>query len=480
MIRRAVVIVLLIVSCFAQGANYRVVPILETKQARVTVTIDNPAGTFQMPAWAPGDYQIFDYGTKIQTIVFYRGDTVTDSIYDGKGRWTIPDGADRVEYLVNESRGNFSPNLRITLDEMFVSGPGVLGWFEGHAHEKQYLTLSPQEGQSVGISLPPVKERENCFVANDYDRLIDSPFVVSKNLRIKEWTILGKKHVIAGYNKPEQVDLDAYAVVCEKAVLASTELFGELPYDQYWFMFDFGGSGGGLEHMDCFRIGFSPRTSAQQASGTIFHEYMHAFNVKRIRSKPLGPFDYSKPAITGAIWWLEGVTDYYASVLSVRAGLTTRDDFLKYAFRTYTSLHKNPNAFKISANESSLRVWEVQYSQGYGGLSYYQKGWNIGMALDLAIRCDTNGKKSLDDVIRRLYTETKSGPGFEEFRIRELCIEIGGGRLAEVYDASVMRPGVIPINESLSKLGMAMNETAIVEQENTLGKSWPFAVNGAR
>ncbi len=51
------------------------------------------------------------------------------------------------------------------------------------------------------------------------------------------------------------------------------------------------------------------------------HENFHAWNVKQIRPFVLGPFDYTKPDRTANLWWMEGVTDYYAKVLTYRSGI---------------------------------------------------------------------------------------------------------------------------------------------------------------
>ena len=71
------------------------------------------------------------------------------------------------------------------------------------------------------------------------------------------------------------------------------------------------------------------------------HEYFHLWNVKRIRSKPLGPFDYTQLPRTGALWWLEGVTDYYASLIPHRYGWYGDDEYLKDIARNVRAVRTN-------------------------------------------------------------------------------------------------------------------------------------------
>lgn len=480
--RRLSLLLALAVSIGAQAADYTVMALPATKQAKVTVRLapGEFSSEFRMPAWAPGDYEIFNYGKSITSVKFYVGNREVASVRgDDPNLWIVDGGADRVEYLANESRGNFSPNLRVTATEMFVSGPGVLGWFKDQSDQNHTLSIVHEEGMKIAIALPhkSTSPKVDVYTAKNYDVLIDSPFAVSRSLRTKEFQVGGKRHVVAAYNQPEALDLEAFATVCAKPAEGALALFGELPYETYWFLFDAGGPGGGLEHLDSARMGIGARATADQVSGLIFHEYFHAFNVKRIRSKPLGPFDYTKPAVTGAIWWLEGVTDYYADVLAVRTGQSTRDQFLQGMSNAFNGFHRGSAFTRVSADESSRRVWEGRFSQGFGGVSYYAKGHLVGMALDLAIRGESGGARSLDDVIRDLYQETKGKDGFSETRIRELCIKYGGEKLGAIYDECVMKPVRIPIEGLLAGVGLAMVENQIVPapgSNNTIGRTWPF------
>ena len=96
-----------------------------------------------MPAWAPGDYEIFNYGKSVESIEFRRGGAVVASSASDKdpNLWRIPGGADEAVYTVKPSRGNFSPNLRVSATQAFASGPGVFGWFEGDQANKQQLDV---------------------------------------------------------------------------------------------------------------------------------------------------------------------------------------------------------------------------------------------------------------------------------------------------------------------------------------------------
>ena len=45
--------------------------------------------------------------------------------------------------------------------------------------------------------------------------------------------------------------------------------------------------------------------------GTVSHEFIHAWNVERIRPRSLEPFNFEDANVSGELWLAEGVTSYY-------------------------------------------------------------------------------------------------------------------------------------------------------------------------
>lgn len=445
---------------------------VEGESGRVQIKLAKPATEFRMPAWAPGDYELLNYGKRLEQVVFKKGNENVEATQGSDPNlWTIPEGATSVSYLVKPSRGNFSPNLQIRSTDVFISGPGVFGYFVGHTDQPHTLVL-PQKAQT------PLAKGDK-YVARDYDHLIDSPIVYGTSVRTLEQSLHGKRHVVVAFGKSENADLDSFMKVGLAAAEQGYKMFGEFGYEQYYFMFDMGGPGGGLEHGESARMGINPNSNGPQNTGLIFHEYIHNYNVKRIRAKVLGPFDYSQPARTGSLWWLEGVTDYYADVFEVRAGITSREDALRSINFVAQGVEGNSYT-KISVHEASMKVWDTRGSWGYQNVNYYSKGKAAGLLLDFAIRGYSNGKYSLDNVMKKLWEETKGGkPGYSETRIRELCVEFGGPELGQIYDQAIMAPSPMPWDKVLPKVGLKLDSRALVEDDSQpevarkLGRAWP-------
>jgi predicted metalloprotease with PDZ domain len=103
------------------------------------------------------------------------------------------------------------------------------------------------------------------------------------------------------------------------------------------------------------------------------------------------------------------------------------------------------------------------------------------MCLDLAIRGQTMGKRSLDDVIRQLFEETKGDkPGYEEGRIRELCVKYGGEALGPIYDKCAKQAVELPMAELAKGVGLIWDGSSLkpdpmaTEELRAIGSIWPL------
>ncbi len=452
--------------------------------ALVSVKVETASKAFRMPAWVPGDYQVFNYGGVVVEPVFKLGEEEAPATKGSDPNlWTIPGGADSVSYRVKPSRGNFSDNYWAGPGEVFVNGGGVFGWFSGDEGKSQTLVVKPQsESQRFESAMVWKKLPDGSFEcsAKDYDVLIDSPLVLSDHLMTVHFEAEGVPHVIAAYGRNTGAEIKELSEIAAKAVSQAKAIFGSVPYKKYVFFCHYGGFAAGLEHLNSTRLGLWS-TRADQAVGLVFHEYFHAFNVKRIRSEVLGPFDYTKPAVTGSLWWLEGTTDYYADLMAYRAGLNSKEGFFNEMANTFVALGRRPMG-TVSADDASRKVWETRGSSGYGGLSYYTAGKGIGMILDLAIRSESQNRRSLDDVMRSLYKECDGPKGFAEGRIRELCVSFGVEKLGQIYDEAVFGKGEMPIAEVVRAAGLQFVERRFLlnalasEPEKAVARAYPGAL----
>src|SRR6201999_4282340 len=170
--------------------------------------------------------------------------------------------------------------------------------------------------------------------------------------------------------------------------------------------------GGGLEHLSSTVLGASRDNYASDGGyrgflSLVAHEHFHLWNVKRLRPIALGPFDYDNENYTTDLWIAEGFTTYYQDLIVHRTGLYPTDNYLKVLGDEISLLENQPGAKIQTLAESSYDAWIKAYRPNENSvnstISYYNKGAEVAMMLDLEIINDSKGKYSLDDVMKYMY-----------------------------------------------------------------------------
>jgi len=221
-----------------------------------------------------------------------------------------------------------------------------------------------------------------------------------------------------------------------------------------------GSGASGLEHKSSTVLNVSSdlMKNIRSIAPIAAHEFFHTWNVKRIRPRGLGPFDYTQEVYTNALWFAEGATDYYAHLLLRRAGITDDRQLWSNLANEIQALLNNEARKRISLEEASRKAWQGG-SWGYGGLSYYNKGKLVGLLFDLKIRDVTDGRKSLDDVMRLLMRRYGDAPeGFEEDGILKAINQIAGCDLSAEYRSWVQDTDDLPFHDLLRVAGLELVE----------------------
>ena len=98
-------------------------------------------------------------------------------------------------------------------------------------------------------------------------------------------------------------------------------------------------------------------------------------------------------------WFYEGFTMYQAARAAVRLGLVTWPEFLNAIARAYDGSVATTNAPPLSLIDASKQRWTI------GAPSVYSKAMVVAFLYDLNLRSQTGGKRSLDDVYRRVFRD---------------------------------------------------------------------------
>lgn len=422
----------------------------------------------KLPVWTPGSYLVREYSRHVQN--FSAKDAAGNDLAwtkTSKNTWQVePKGAKEftAKYQVYSNELTVRTN-EVNDEHAFWNNTATLFFVKGHLDIPSTVKVNPYGNWRVATGLQAVAGQANTFRASNYDILYDSPFEVSDFKEFK-FDVLGKAHrfVITGEGN---YDLLKLARDTAKIVEESYKIFGEFGYDEdYTFIVNTRG-GGGLEHLNSTalqwnRFGFRPDARYKGFLGLVAHEYFHAWNVKRIRPDALGPFDYENENYTKLLWVAEGGTEYYSNLLLVRAGLISDKEYLSQRAGGIEALQNRPGRFETSLESASFDAWIKYYRPDENAfnnqISYYDKGEIVHMMLDMAIRSSSAGTKSLDDVMRYLYTEFfKKGKNYTPADYQKTCEMMAGKSLDDFFAKYVRGVAEIDYNSFANAFGLNLS-----------------------
>jgi predicted metalloprotease with PDZ domain len=421
-----------------------------------------------MPVWAPGSYLIREFERHVQD--FAAVDTGGRALRwqkANKNTWRIEtDGARelKVNYRV------YANELSVRTNDLndrhgHWNNVALLMYPEGQLNAPSTLRVLPFGDWQVATGLPAVPGQPNTFHAENFDVLYDSPVEVGRFKTIAfEVRNIPHRVVIDGEGN---YDTERLRRDVQKIVETQVAMMGDIPYRDYTFIVHaHTRTDGGLEHLNSTSIIFERNSFRSPASYQVFlsimsHEFFHAWNVKRIRPDALGPFDYTQENYTKLLWVAEGITDYYGLLMLRRAGLMSAEDYTGSLSSMIADVQSKPGRFEMSVEEASFDAWIKQYRPDENSantqISYYDKGHVLGLLLDLEIRRLSKGAKSLDDVMRHLYTEFyKKNRNYTPEDFQRAAELMAGTSLENFFARYVRGRDELDYNASLNGVGLQL------------------------
>ncbi|MDQ9171060.1 M61 family metallopeptidase [Oxalobacteraceae bacterium R-40] len=482
----------------SNAIQYTIVPRdLAAHLFAVTVTVRKPSTEgqiFSLPAWIPGSYMIREFA---RNIVQLRAES------DG-----VPVAARKIDkhsWQVEPCRGPLTLHYEVYawdlsvraahLDQThgFFNGTSVFLRVLGQENLPHVVDIQRSEdehciGWRVATSLPELKARRygfGTYIASDYDELIDHPVEMGL-FELASFKAHGVQHDVVITGMVPNLDMARLTAdlkkICETQIAFFEPRTKRAPMDRYVFMTLAVGDGyGGLEHrastaLICSRADLPVKGNKEMSEGyrtylgLCSHEYFHTWNVKRIKPAVFAPYDFQEENYTSLLWLFEGFTSYYDDLMLVRSGLVDEEAYLGMLAKSINGVLRGTGRSKQSVAESSFDAWVKYYRQDENApnsiVSYYAKGSLIGLALDLTIRAETNGRKSLDDVMRMLWKRygrdfygegANSGIGVTEAEVEALFDEVSGLRLKRFFDRYVRGTDDLPFAKLLASFGVTVS-----------------------
>ncbi|WP_321899647.1 M61 family metallopeptidase [Paraburkholderia heleia] len=461
----------------------------------VTLTVEDPAPDgqrFMLPVWIPGSYMVREFARNIVALRAFNdaGRKVRVTKTDKHSWQAAPvKGALTLRYEV------YAWDLSVRaahLDDTvgFFNGTSVFLAALGHEEAQHAVDIQRPDGHAyrhwrVGTALTEARGTKRYgfgeYTATNYDELIDHP-VTFGEFTLASFKAHGVPHDIVIAGRVVGLDTERLAADLKKICEAQIALFEprtkRAPMERYVFMTQAVSDGyGGLEHrastaLICNRTDLpvkgKPETSEGYRTylGLCSHEYFHTWNVKRIKPAAFAPYDLTREDYTSLLWLFEGFTSYYDDLMLVRSGLISADEYFGLLGKTIAGVLRGAGRLKQSVAESSFDAWVKYYRQDENAanaiVSYYTKGSLVALSFDLAIRAQTNGRKSLDDVMRLLWQRHgrdfyRGKPvGVGEDDVEALIAEATGVELGALFSDAVRGTRDLPLAALFEPFGVTL------------------------
>ena len=463
---------------------------------RIEIPEPDPDGQrLRLPNWIPGSYMIRDFTRNLLDLSASGGGERLAIEQLDKSNWRVAACAAAlvIEYRV------YARDLSVRAAHLdhthgYYNGSSVFLEVVGQSDRPCEVSIDKPAADycadwRVATSLPRKQAEAYAFglyQAEDYADLIDHPVEMGTFTRIG-FEACGVAHdiILSGRFSCDEDRLAAdLKRICEHHI----RFFGEpAPMDYYQFQVLVVGDGyGGLEHRASTSL-IASRASLPQVGvdavsddyrdflGLCSHEYFHTWNVKRIKPAAFDPYELQQETYTDLLWAFEGITSYYDDLALVRCGLIDESSYLELLGQTMTRVERGRGRMRQSTAESSFNAWTRFYQQDENAanaiVSYYAKGCLIAACIDLRMRQASDGRHSLDDVMRRLWADyCEQGRGIAEDRIQQLIGEISGRDFAVELDAWIYGTSDLPLPQLLADHGVEVDTRFAASVQDKGGK----------
>jgi predicted metalloprotease with PDZ domain len=425
-----------------------------------------------LPAWCPGSYLIRDYARFVRDLeVHAADDTPREVTKVDKQTWRI-EAAGAKELVVSYTIYGHDLTVRtnhIDADHAFLHGPAT--FIYPVAQRRQPVEVALQFPDAWKLTTAAAAAGERRIRAASIDELYDHPIHLGAT---RTYTVAAQvpcKLVIWGERAPGGA-FDEQRLTTDLAHIVDDHIarYGEAPFPEYTFLLMLTHDGyGGLEHRASSVNLYNPHFGATRKAyegllELLSHELFHAWNGKRIAPKPLLEFDYTREAYTPCLWVMEGITSHYDRFALRSSGRITAKSYLEKVLDDYARLQATPGRMRQSLEESSFDAWIKLYkpdeSNANTTVSYYLKGGLVMFGLDLHIRRRTNGARSLDDVLRALWTQfgAKGVPHPDNVQpVFEQAVDLD---LGDIFDAQIRGTADPDLRAELGHFGLELRTSA--------------------
>ncbi len=444
--------------------------------------------TYRLPRVVQGTYAVSDFGKYVDDFkaLDYEGNALAFSKVD-TNTWSISNAKnlDKITYYVNdtfdiESSGGiggeqpFSPSgTNIETDNYVLNLHGFIGYFDSLKNNQyaldvtapaDFVRTSALEDKGTTTSKDGSVITSSYFAQRYFD-ITDNPMMYGK-LDVENFMVGDIKIVLSVYSPNKIHTAASLKETMYKMMEGQKAYLGAINstprYDIYLYLSDGSETSpkgmGALEHHTSTVVVLPENSSkeglAKSMIDVVAHEFFHIVTPLSVHSEDVHYFDYNTPTFSKHLWMYEGVTEYFAQHFQVHQGLMTNNEFYNQMMSKIATSKNLDDAMSFTV--MSENVLEEPYASQY--YNVYMKGALIGMCIDILMREESNGNRSMLSLMKELSAKYgKEKPFKDDAIITEITAmtypSIGNFLMTHVV-------GDVPINynDFFVKVGLEFGE----------------------
>lgn len=419
---------------------------------------------FSLPQWTPGSYLIRNYVRRLEGLELHQGGELVQVRRTGVASWEAELHA--LEPIEIHYR-LVAPELTVrtchlTVDHGFLALAAVALEIEGERWSPHSLGLELPQGWQPFVPLP--RQGDGRWLACDFDQLIDTP-VEAGSHPSHDFAVAGVPHRWVEWGGDLPAEDSDWLEDVERVCLACCRLMGvsQPAAEHYLFVLHRSENGyGGLEHdlstvLQFGRQALAKPDGRRKLLQLVAHEYLHQWNVRRLRPAELSPYAYGQAVVVPTLWFAEGVTSYLDQLLPHAAGISSEAELLEDLgadlSRYLLSPGRRVQSLKASSEEAWVKLYLADAHSASSQISYYLKGAVLALVLDLRLRQRGSGLPAVLQALWRSHGAV--GRGYREADLMTAFSTLDP-ELAQLLPAWLSSTDDPPLEEALAVVGLCL------------------------
>lgn len=436
---------------------------------RVTVQLEalSPADSiFQFAATAPGTYQVMDIGRYVSDFKAFDAqgrELPVAHVSTNQWRFTDPRQVHTVHYAIAETWDTpvdvhhvyMMCGTSLEADNALVNTHAVLGFPARRQSDPVRVRFDRPADWQVGSAL--VADADGWYHADDYDQLVDSPFLMGSTLTSASLDIGDVPVEVWVYSKTGSIEATRLLASMQNMLTSAGLFLNGLPVDRYAFLWHFENtSQGAWEHSYSSEyVMAEPEQWSPQLGQTLTdiaaHEFFHVVTPLNIHSEIIEHFNFETPTPSQHVWLYEGVTEWASDVMQLRSDLIKLPAYFDKQVEKIVIDRRFFDA-TYSLRKLALTSYTDLGQAQYGNI--YQRGALVAGLLDIRLLELSGGRRGLRELILELADEFGQDRPFPEDGFFEILANKTYPEIGDFLNRYVQNAETLPLAEYYAKLGI--------------------------